>query len=247
MWERLKRIVRSIFGAAIDAAEDPEMILKQNIRDLEDQVPKMNESIAMIRANQTLLEKELTQLNAQEKELSAKIQAALKVGRRDIALTYANQFEQVKKSKAASESQLEAAKGAYEKAMQVRNAFIQEKDRKKQQAINALNAAKRAQWQAKVADAMEKFSVTGIDATHDEMVRRLDEKAAVSEAKLAMALDKVDTASVKIEEEARAIESNETLRQFELQMGLVKPDDLVAPAEKNLGGREKAEPQKEKA
>src|SRR5437870_7000723 len=104
MWERLKRIIRSIFGAAIDAAEDPEMILKQNIRDLEDQIPKMNESIAMIRANQTLLEKELTKLSAQEKELSAKIQAALKVGRRDIALTYANQFEQVKKDKAASES-----------------------------------------------------------------------------------------------------------------------------------------------
>src|SRR5437763_2365925 len=104
MWELFKRIIRSLFGAGIDAAEDPEMILKQNIRDLEDQVPKMNESIAMIRANQTLLEKELTQLNTREKELSAKIQAALKVGRRDIALTYANEFEQVKKSKIASES-----------------------------------------------------------------------------------------------------------------------------------------------
>jgi len=112
MWERLKRIIRSIFGSAIEAAEDPEMILKQNMRDMEDQVPKMNESIAMIRANQTLLEKELAQLGTQEKELSAKIQASLKVGRRDIALTYANQFEQVKKSKAASQSQLEAAKAA---------------------------------------------------------------------------------------------------------------------------------------
>jgi phage shock protein A len=239
MWERFKRIIRSIFGGALDAAESPELILQQNMRDLEDQVPKMNESIAMVRANQTLLENEISKLSAQEKELSAKIQAALKANRRDIALTYANQFEQVKKDKATSESQLEAAKSAYEKSMQVKRAFIAEKERKKQSAMNALNANKRAQWQAKVADAMEKFQVGGIDATHDEMVRKLEEKAAVSQAKLDMALDKVDAQGYKIEEEAKAIESNETLRQFELQMGLVKPDEIAAPAEKNLGEKKK--------
>ncbi len=235
MWQRLKRIIRAIFGSAIEAAEDPEMILKQNLRDLEDQVPKMNESIAMVRANQTLLEKEVAKLSTTEKELSAKIQASLKVGRRDIALTYANQFEQVKKDKAASESQLEAARGAYDKAMQVKRAFMQEKERKSQSAMRVIQSNKRAQWQSKVADAMESFQVGGIDQTHDEMIRKLEEKAAVSEAKLEMALDKVDAAGFKIEEEARAIESNETLRQFELQMGLIKPEELVAPAEKQLG------------
>ena len=34
------------------------MILQQNIRDMNDQVPRMNESIAMVKANVTLLEKE---------------------------------------------------------------------------------------------------------------------------------------------------------------------------------------------
>jgi phage shock protein A len=235
MWERFKRIIRSIFGAALDAAEDPEMILKQNMRDLEDQVPKMNESIAMVRANQTLLEKELSKLATTEKELSAKIQASLKAGRRDIALTYANQFEQVKKDKASTEAQLTAAKAAYEKAMQVKEAFIREKDRKNQAAMRAIQANKRAQWQAKVADSMESFKVAGVDATHDEMIRKLEENAALSEAKLEMALDKVDVAGFQIEKEAAAIESNETLKQFELQMGLVKPEPVAAPAEKALG------------
>jgi phage shock protein A len=247
MWQRFLRIIRSLFGAAVEAAEDPELILKQNMRDLEDQIPKMNESIAMIRANQTLLEKEIAKLTTSEKELSAKIQAALKAGRRDIALTYANQFEQVKKDKAASESQLEAAKAAYEKALQVKRAFMQEKERKSQAAMRAIQSSKRAVWQAKVADAMESFQVGGIDATHDEMVRKLDEKAALSEAKLEMALDKVDAQGWKIEEEAREIQSSETLRQFELQMGLIKPEELVPPAEKSLGGaaKEKVEAQKD--
>jgi len=234
MWERFKRIIRSIFGAALDSAEDPEMILKQNMRDLEDQVPRMNESIAMVRANQTLLEKELAKLAQTEKELSSKIQAALKTGRRDIALTYAGQFEQVKKDKLSSETQLLAAKGAFEKAMQVKEAFMREKERKNQAAMRAIQANKRSQWQAKVADSMENFQVAGIDATQDEMIRKLEEKAALSEAKLEMALDKVDVAGVQIEKEAALIESNETLKQFELQMGLVKPAEPAA-AEKSLG------------
>ena len=58
MWQRMKRAFRSMFGWMISAAEDPELILEQNIRDLNDQVPKMNESIAMVKANVTLLEKE---------------------------------------------------------------------------------------------------------------------------------------------------------------------------------------------
>ena len=58
MWRRFKRAIRSFFGFFISVAEDPELILEQNIRDMNDQVPRMNESIAMVKANATLLEKE---------------------------------------------------------------------------------------------------------------------------------------------------------------------------------------------
>ena len=41
----------------ISVGENPELILEQNIRDMNDQVPRMNESIAMVKANVTLLAK----------------------------------------------------------------------------------------------------------------------------------------------------------------------------------------------
>ena len=56
MFDRFKRAMRSFFGFFVSSIEDPELILEQNIRDMNDQVPKMNESIAMVRANVTLLE-----------------------------------------------------------------------------------------------------------------------------------------------------------------------------------------------
>ena len=46
MWKRFSRAMRSFFGFFVSSIEDPELILEQNVRDLNDQVPKMNESIA---------------------------------------------------------------------------------------------------------------------------------------------------------------------------------------------------------
>lgn len=234
MWARIKRVVRSAFGAAVDAAEDPELILKQNIRDLEDQVPKMNESIATVKANVTLVEKELKKLALQESQLTSKIKAALKAGRRDIAVSYATQLEQVKADRASAQQQHAAASAAYEKSMKVKQAFVEEKNRKVKEAQRALQTAKRAKWQSKVADAMESFQVGGIDQTHDEMLSRLEEKSAHDEAKLDMALDTVDTAGFEIEREAKKLEANETLKQFELEMGLTG-SDAPAASEKIIG------------
>jgi len=59
MFKRLSSSFPFRFSAFfISVAENPELILEQNIRDLNDQVPRMNESIAMVEGNVTLLEKE---------------------------------------------------------------------------------------------------------------------------------------------------------------------------------------------
>lgn len=236
MWARIKRVFRSALGAAVDAAEDPEMIMKQNIRDMEDQVPKMNESIAMVRANVTMLEKGAQKLHEKQRELTAKVKAALKAGRRDIAVTYATQLDQVKTDLASNERQLAAAKASYDKALKVKQAFMQEKDRKVKEAQRALQSAKRAEWQSKVADAMESFQVAGVSATHDEMLEKLEQKSAMDEAKLEMALDNVDTAGFEIEQEARKLEANETLLALEREMGLAAPEAPPSPAQKSIGG-----------
>src|SRR3954462_12329164 len=115
MWQRMKRVFRSMFGWMISAAEDPEMILEQNIRDLNDQVPKMNESIAMVRANVTLLEKENAKYKAEVNDLTAKVKAAIQAGRDDLAAQYAPRLQMDKSAFARNEAQLQTARAAYEK------------------------------------------------------------------------------------------------------------------------------------
>ncbi|HEY8211440.1 MAG TPA: PspA/IM30 family protein [Myxococcaceae bacterium] len=238
MWQRFRRAMRSFVGFFVSSIEDPELILEQNIRDMNDQVPKMNESIAMVRANQTLLEKENAKYTQEVASLTAKIKAAIQAGRDDLAAQYATRLQMEKSALERNTQQLETAKSAYEKALNVKKMFMREKERKTQEAMNAIRDARRAKWQSKVADAMESFEVAGIDATHGEMLRKVEEQTAVNEARMQMALESVDHAALKIEEDAEKIQADELVKQFKMEMGLSSPapvSDVSAGGEKTIG------------
>ena len=237
MWQRFSRMIRSFVGFFISVAEDPELILQQNIRDMNDQVPRMNESIAMVKANVTLLEKEDAKYKTDMANLTAKVKASIQANRDDLAGAFATQLEQVRGALARTQGQLQTARAAFEKAMSVKQAFMREKERKTQEALNAIADYRRAQWQKKVADAMEQFEVAGISQTHDEMVRKIEEMTAVNEARMDMALSNVDHQRVKIEDEAEKIQASELVKQFKIEMGLAVTDSATG-AEKTIGANE---------
>ena len=233
MWKRFKRLVKSFIGFFISVAEDPVLILEQNIRDMNDQVPRMNESIAMVKANVTLLTKEETKYKAEMSDLTAKVKAALLAEREDIASSFALQLEHVRGALARTQGELTTANAAYEKASAVKKAFLREKERKTKQALNAIRDYRRAEWSKKVADTLEQFEVAGISQTHDEMVRRIEETTAVAEARMEIALDSVDHQKIKIEEEAEKIQANQLLAEFKREMGLL-PSAAVEEGAKAL-------------
>lgn len=237
MWQRFQRAMRSFFGFFVSSIEDPELILEQNIRDMNDQVPKMNESIAMVKANVTLLEKENQQYKNQVAEATSKVKAAIQANREDIAGTYAAQLQTAKTALARNEQQLVSARAAFDKAMQVKAAFMREKERKTREATEALRESRRSKWQAKVADTMESFQVAGVDATHDEMLRKVQEKTAVQEARMEMAMDNVDVQGMQIEADAEALRAQELVKQFKMEMGLADaaPASSGEDFEKTIG------------
>ncbi|WP_412068555.1 PspA/IM30 family protein [Rubrivirga sp. IMCC43871] len=229
MWKRFSRLMKSLFGGAISAMEDPRLILEQNMRELNDQVPKMNENIATVKANVMLLQKEHRKYTAEQLSITSKIKAAIQAGRDDIAQRYAVQLQGIKEAQVRTGEQLEFAEQAYEKALQVKKAFMREREKKIGEAKEALRAHERAKWQAKIADTLEQFEVAGVDSTHDEMVRRVNEQSAKNEARMEMALDSIDTESMQIEEDAQELQAAELVKQFKLEMGMNEPAE-AAPA-----------------
>lgn len=234
LWKRFSRLISSIFGGAISAMEDPKLILEQNIRELNDQVPKMNENIATVKANVMLLQKEHRRYTAEQQSLTSKIKAAIQASRDDIAQRYAVQLQQIKEAQARTGEQLQFAEQAYDKSLQVKKAFMREREKKIGEAKEALRAHERAKWQARIADTLEQFEVAGVDATHDEMVNRVNEQTAKNEARMEMALDSIDTEALKIEEDAQEIQAAELVKQFKLEMGMAEPASRVSSPEPEL-------------
>ena len=220
MWKRIKRIFKSIFGGVLSEMEDPVLILEQNIRDMKDQVPKMNENIALMKANVTLLDRELKKLADRETKLISNIKAAIQSGRDDIAADYASTLEQVKSSKISATGQHKTASMAFEKAMEVKKAFMKEIDKKSKEAVLAIQEAKRAKWQKQVADTMEQFEVGGIDQTHDDMIAKIEQESATAEARLELSMDGIDSEKAGIEEEAEKMRASELVKQFKIEMGM---------------------------
>lgn len=226
LWNRFTRAIRSVFGGAISGMENPRLILKQNIRELNDQVPKMNENIATVKSNVIMLEKDVKRNEREVEELTSKIKAAIQSDRDDVAQQYALRLEKARENLEKTREQLDQATDAYEKAIEVKKTFMREREEKIEEAKDALRAHERAQWQSEVADVMEQFEVTGIDQTHDEMIQRIREDTARSEARMEIALDSVDSEMVEIEEDAEEIRAAEIVKQFKTEMGR---DDTERP------------------
>ncbi len=234
MFKRFKRAIKSFFGGFISTMEDPKLILEQNIRDLNDQIPRMNENITTVKANMMLLQKEVKKLEKRIQDLTAKIKSAINADRDDIAEGYAMQLEKSKENLSSSREQLKFAEQAYEKALKVKKGFIKEKDRKIQEAKEALRASERAEWQGKVADALEQFETGGIDQTHNEMVNRLNEQTAKNEARMEIALDSVDTETMEIEANAEKMRAHEMVQQFKSEMKKAEPGKEQGRSEKEI-------------
>jgi phage shock protein A len=214
--------------------EDPRTILEQNIRELNDQVPEMNENIATVKANKIMLEKEVAKTQDHVEELTSRIRTALQSDREDIARKYAKRLEDQKESLKRTQEQLKGAERAYEKALKVKKAFMREKEKKIQEAKDALRQHERAQWQAEIADTMEQFEVSGLDQTHDEMVRQLDEESAKNQARMEMALDSVDTEAMQIEEDAEDLRAQQVVDQFKAEMGMEEETQTEEETEETI-------------
>ncbi len=225
LWARFVRMIKSWFGGGIAAMENPRLILEQNIRELNDQVPKMNQNIATVKAQVTLLEKELAKYQKEYKALEARIKAAIKQGRDDVAQHYITRYQQVKSSMESTQQELILAKKAYEKAVEIKKIFMKEREKKIKEAQEALRAHERSKWQKKIADTMQQFEVGGIAQTHDEMLRKIQEETAKNEAMLESAIDTIDTESLKFEEEAEKLQAQDMLAQFKQEMGMIDVED----------------------
>jgi phage shock protein A len=221
MWNRLKRLFRSIFGGIIDKAEDPELVLNQMIRDMRDEVPKMRENVAQVMATEKRLAREIEANSKALTDIDNKIKASIRTGHDDIATQLIGEMQTAQRALETSKQNYEQAKVASVKAREFLDNYMAQVRRKTADAMQLIAANKQAIMQERLAQTMASFHLGDDSQTFDDMREKISNRVAAAEAKAELASSNLDTRMQSIEKELASIEAQDTLEAYKREMGLL--------------------------
>lgn len=227
MFQRLARVLKSWIGFFISFAEDPEVMLQESIEEMRNTLPKLNQILVTTRATVIRLEQERDELERKEKQLVNSIQAALKEGSpeaRRIAEEDASQLQQVRQELTATREQIMAAQNAFQNA-QITVEDIKGKLRVKiETSRKAIQESKKAAVLKNAASALAELDTYGTASTADKYLDEIKQRVAESKAAVEVATGGLDVERIKTERKARQLQAQSILSEFEVEMGLKKPD-----------------------
>jgi phage shock protein A len=248
MFSRLARLLKSWFGFFISYAEDPEVMLQESIEEMRNTMPKLNQVLVTTRATVIRLEQELAEAQRTEKSLIASIKAALTDGSaeaRTLAENDAATLQRVRMEVAATTEQLEASRHAFENAKLSVEDIKQKLKTKIEQARRAIAESKKAEVMKSAASALTELDTYGTAATADKYLEQIQQKVAESKAAVEVATGGLDTERIKLDRKARQIQAQSILSEFEVEMGLKKPDAVKEAAPFPSSAEAAAQPAKQ--
>ncbi len=233
MFGRLGRMIKSWIGFFISFGEDPEVMLQESIEEMRNTLPRLNQILVTTRATVIRLEQEKAELEKKEKQLIASIQAALKEGSaeaRRIAEDDASTLQQLRQELTASREQHMAASNAFENAQLTVDDIKAKLKTKIEQARRAIHESKKAEVMRGAANALAELDTYGTAATTEKYLDEIKQKVAESKASVEIATGGLDVDRIKMERKARSIQAQGILNEFEVEMGLKKPDAVAVAA-----------------
>ena len=248
MFGRLGRMIKSWIGFFISFGEDPEVMLQESIEEMRNTLPKLNQILVTTRATVIRLEQEKDELEKKEKQLIASIQAALKEGSaeaRRIAEDDASTLQQIRLELTASREQLMAASNAFENAQLTVDDIKGKLKLKIEQSRRAIQESRKAEVLKSASAALAELDTYGTASTAEKYLDQIKQKVAESKASVEIATGGLDVDRIKMERKARKIQAQGVLAEFEVEMGLKKPDAVAvaAPFPETAPGQPQKTPQ----
>ena len=233
MFGRLGRLIKSWIGFFISFGEDPEVMLQESIEEMRNTLPRLNQILVTTRATVIRLEQEKDELERKEKQIVASIQAALREGSpeaRRIAQDDASTLQQIRMELTASREQHMAASNAFENAQLTVDDIKTKLKTKIEHSRRAIHESKKAEVMKSAASALAELDTYGTGATTEKYLEEIKQKVAESKASVEIATGGLDVERIKMERKARQIQADGILSEFEVEMGLKKPDAVAVAA-----------------
>ena len=226
MLQRLRMIFRSLFGWLLRGAENPELILRQHMDDLRNEIPRLNEQAAQIVKLEKMLEQQAERQRAQVADMQAKVEQAVKMGEsaKEAALSLIEALESARAELADTEQQLEQARVNSKRVLEARTVYERRIRDKMNECLRQMSRAKRAEMEKQMASLMASFQVGDSTEVLDRMTQRIDEELAEARARTQVASESVEGKMLQVEIQASRSQAETKYREYQRQFGLI-PDE----------------------
>lgn len=185
--DRVTSILRANINDALDNAENPEALLNQIIRDMEDALTRADSDIAEQIAQQKMIQADLDTAKSNADAWNQKASLAVSKGADDLArqaLARANDYaDQV----TVYQKQLEGQSQAVGELKSKRDALQEKYEQAVRNRESLISRAKRAQAQQRITSATARISTVDYSSDLEHMTRRIQEMEARADAQTEVA------------------------------------------------------------
>jgi phage shock protein A len=202
LFTRIHDIITANINDLIDRVEDPERMIKQMIREMEESVARAKEGVIDAIASEKQLYKDVEHHRRQSVEWMKKAEDALQANREDLAraaLMRKKEYDSILQSLEPAWESAKATSEHLKKQLRALEAKLEEAKRKRSMLIGRQRAAQSREY---MGDTLSHFK-TGLDA-HANFAR-MEDRVSEMEAR-AEAMDEVHGSSSQLDKEMQAME-----------------------------------------
>ena len=176
--DRISQILRANVNDLVDNAEDPEKILNQLIRDMEDALQKGQSQVAEQIAQEKMIQRDLDDAKAKTGEWGKKAEFAVTKGADDLAREALHRQNDYNDQVAIYQQQLDVQHQAVQKLKGDLEALQNKYEDARRNKDMLIARAKRAEAQKQIGQASVKVSSVDYSGELGRMERRIQEKEA---------------------------------------------------------------------
>tara|TARA_B100000579_G_scaffold384633_1_gene355208 strand:- start:462 stop:1238 length:777 start_codon:yes stop_codon:yes gene_type:complete len=211
-FDSLSRLIRSNINALVRGAEDPIKILDQSVADMQEDLIKLRQAVAMAIASQKRLENQAVHAKEQINNWFSRAELALKKGEEDLARealnrkkTFQETFESLSTQSQKQNAQVEKLK----KGLVLLERKIAEARTKKDMLKSRAQAAKAQQ---KIQSAVGDLGTNSSVAAFERMEEKVEELEALGQASVELAGQDLESKFAELEGGDDIEKELETLR-----------------------------------
>ena len=232
-WGRLGRVFRSNANAMVEKLEDPEKILNQTILDMQDQLVKAKQQVAVAIADEKRLEKQYLAEEKKAKEWEDKARLALKAGNEELARKALAEKASYAENAAGYKAEWQKQKMMTDKLRASLKQLSDKIDDAKRRKNLLIARSKRAKAQQEIQSTMNGLNDNSAFAAFDRMSERVEQLEAKADATAELAEDFAG-GNADLEKEFAALKqsgagADDELAKLKAEMGLLEDKKSDTP------------------